>query len=255
MNCRQQNISMSISEEELEIFSRQLILNDFNEKSFSELQNKVVSIVGLGGIGCPLAQYLISCGIKNIKMFDDDIIKKNNLNRQTLYTLKEIGRKKTVVAKEKLLGINSHANINIYDKKITSKNLNLLKKSSIIIDASDNWITMRLINNYSQKNNIPLLSASAVGFDIQIALFENNKKNHLCLECIFPNKKEPNLARCDTVGILGTAAGLAGILSAQKTINFFMKFNDNNNLLTLIDCKTLSVNHIKIEKKVDCKLQ
>ena len=246
---------MSINDEELEIFSRQLILNDFNEKSFNELQNKEVSIVGLGGIGCPLAQYLISCGIKNINLFDDDIIKKNNLNRQTLYTLQELGEKKTIVAKKKLLGINSYANINIYDKKITSNNLGLLKKSSIIIDASDNWITMRIINNYSLKNNIPLLSASAVGFDIQIALFENNKNNHLCLECIFPNKKEPNLARCDTVGILGTVAGLAGLLSAQKTINFFMKFNDNNNLLTLIDCKKLSVNHINIEKKADCKLQ
>ena len=246
---------MSINDEELEIFSRQLILNDFNEKSFNELQNKEVSIVGLGGIGCPLAQYLISCGIKNINLFDDDIIKKNNLNRQTLYTLQELGEKKTIVAKKKLLGINSYANINIYDKKITSNNLGLLKKSSIIIDASDNWITMRIINNYSLKNNIPLLSASAVGFDIQIALFENNKNNHLCLECIFPNKKEPNLARCDTVGILGTVAGLAGLLSAQKTINFFMKFNDNNNLLTLIDCKTLSVNHFKIKMRTDCKLQ
>ena len=246
---------MGISEEELEIFSRQLILNDFNEKSFNELQNKEVSIVGLGGIGCPLAQYLISCGIKNLNLFDNDIIKKNNLNRQTLYSLKELGKKKTTVAKEKLLGINSYANINIFDEKITKKNLSLLKKSSIIIDASDNWMTMKLINKYSLKNNIPLLSASAVGFDIQIALFENNKNNHLCLECVFPNKKEPNLARCDTVGILGTAAGLAGILSAQKTINFFMKFNDSNNLLILIDCKTLAVNHIKIEKKANCKLQ
>jgi len=106
---------MSINEEELEIFSRQLILNDFNEKSFNELQNKEVSIVGLGGIGCPLAQYLISCGIKNINLFDNDIIKKNNLNRQTLYILKEIGERKTVVAKKKLLGINPYANINIYD--------------------------------------------------------------------------------------------------------------------------------------------
>ena len=66
---------------------------------------------------------------------------------------------------------------------------------------------------------------------------------------IFPNKNEPDLARCDTVGILGTAAGLAGILSAQKTINFFMKFNNQNNLLRLIDCKILSINHIKIETK------
>lgn len=245
---------MSINEDELEIFSRQLILKDFNEKSFNELQNKEVSIIGLGGIGCPLAQYLISCGIKNINLFDDDIIKKNNLNRQTLFTLQELGEKKTIVAKKKLLGINSYANIDIYDKKITNNNLSLLKKSSIILDTSDNWVTMKLINNYSIKNNIPLLSASAVGFDIQIALFENNKNNHLCLECVFPIEKEPDLARCDTVGILGTVAGLAGIISAQKTINFFMKFN-NNNLLTLIDCKTLSVNHIKIKKNADCKLQ
>ena len=246
---------MITSEEELEIFSRQLILNDFNEKSFHELQNKKVSIVGIGGIGCPLAQYLVSCGIKNLNLFDNDIIKKHNLNRQTLYSLKELGKKKTTIAKKKLLGINSYANINVYDEKISSKNLNLLKKSSIIIDASDNWETMRLINNYSLKNNIPLLSASAIGFDIQIALFENKKDNHLCLECIFPNKNEPDLARCDTVGVLGTAAGLAGILSAQKTINFFMKFNNKNNLLTLIDCKILSINHIKIEKKTNCKLQ
>ena len=244
-----------MNEEELILFSRQLILNDFNEKSFNKLQKKEVSIVGLGGIGCPVAQYLIACGIKNINLFDDDIIKKNNLNRQTLYTLKELGEKKTIVAKKKLLGVNSYANINIFDEKITNSNLGLLKKSSIIIDASDNWITMRLLNSYSLKNNIPLLSASAVGFDIQIALFENDKNNHLCLECVFPNKNEPQLARCDMVGILGTTAGLAGILSAQKTINFFMKFNDNNNLLTLIDCKTLSINHIKIKKKNHCRLQ
>ena len=120
---------MITSEEEFEIFSRQLILNEFNEKSFHEFQNKKVSIVGIGGIGCPLAQYLISCGIKNLNLFDDDIIKKHNLNRQTLYSLRELGEKKITVAKKKLLGINSHANINIYDEKISSKNLNLLKKS------------------------------------------------------------------------------------------------------------------------------
>ena len=76
---------MIINNEELEIFSRQLILKEFNEKSFNKLQNKKVSIIGMGGIGCPLAQYLISSGIKNLDFFDNDIIKKNNLNRQTLF--------------------------------------------------------------------------------------------------------------------------------------------------------------------------
>ncbi|MDC1296666.1 HesA/MoeB/ThiF family protein [Alphaproteobacteria bacterium] len=244
-----------MNKEEFEIFSRQLILKEFNEDSFSKLQLKKVSIVGLGGIGCPVAQYLISSGIKNLKIFDDDIIKKHNLNRQGLYTLDDINKKKTVVAKKKLLKINPHAYIKKYNERIEINNLSLLEDSSIIIDASDNWKTMKLINSYASKNNIPLLSASAVGFSIQIALFENKKNQHLCLECIFPNKHEPDISRCDQVGILGTTAGLAGIISAQKTINYFMKLNSNTEFLTLIDSKEILITNIKIKKNISCKLK
>ena len=245
---------MNINKEELEIFSRQLILDEFNFQDFKKLQNRNVSIIGIGGIGCPTAQYLISSGIKNLQIFDQDVIKKNNLNRQTLFSINDIGEKKSIIAKKRLKGINPLANIKSYHKKISEDNLYLLKESSIVIDATDNWKTMKLVNNYCQSNSIPLLSSSVVGFDIQIALFVNNKKNHLCLECIFPNNNDMELARCETVGILGTAAGLAGLLSAQKTINFLMQFNQNNNFLTLINCKSLSFNHIKIDKNPKCNL-
>jgi molybdopterin/thiamine biosynthesis adenylyltransferase len=245
---------MSINIQELEIFSRQIIMNDFNEISINKLQTKEISIIGIGGIGCPLSQYLISCGIKNLNLFDNDIVKINNLNRQTLYGFKDIGDEKTAVAKKKLLETNPYANISIYNKKITKNNLNLLKSSSIVIDASDDWTTMKLINKYCLGNNIPLLSSSAVGYNTQIVLFENHNDKHLCLNCLFPNESEPELARCETVGILGTVAGLAGIISAQKTINFLMEFNNSNNFLTLIDSKTLSINQIKIDKNINCKL-
>jgi len=247
-------MNLKITDEELEIFSRQLILKDFNNKKFNELQKKEVSIIGLGGIGCPLAQYLISSGIKKLNIFDNDIIKKSNLNRQTLYSLNELGKKKSVIARKKLLGINPNACINSYNQKITKKNLNLLKNSSIIIDATDSWQTMLLVNNYSVKKNLPLLSASVVGFDIQVILFENKKNKHLCLQCIFPNKNEPELARCETRGIIGTAAGLAGIISAQKTINFLMEFKQNNKVITLIDAKSLIINLIKLTKNSKCNL-
>ena len=245
---------MNINKEELEIFARQLILDEFSFKEFKKLQNKSISIIGIGGIGCPTAQYLISSGIKNLQIFDQDIVKKSNLNRQNLFSINDIGKKKSIIAKKKLKGINPLANIKSYHKKISADNLDLLKASSIVIDTTDNWETMKLVNNYCQSNYIPLLSSSVVGFDIQIALFINNKKDHLCLECIFPNNNDNELARCDTAGILGTAAGLAGLLSAQKTINFLMKFNQNNNFLTLINCKSLSFNHIKIDKNPRCNL-
>ena len=114
---------------------------------------------------------------------------------------------------------------------------------------------MKLVNSYASTNNIPLISCSVLGFDIQLILFKNIKNKHLCLECIFPNKKEPSLARCDSVGILGTTAGLAGVLSAQKTINFLMDFPGKNEFLTLLDCKNLTINHIKVKKKSNCRLQ
>jgi Dinucleotide-utilizing enzymes involved in molybdopterin and thiamine biosynthesis family 2 len=117
---------MSINDEELEIFSRQIILKEFNEKKFNELQKKNITVVGLGGIGCPLSLYLISCGIKNLNLFDRDIIKKNNLNRQTLYSIDDIGKKKSKVAKKKLLKVNPNANINSYNTNLSIQNLNLL---------------------------------------------------------------------------------------------------------------------------------
>ena len=134
---------MSITNNEFEIFSRQLILNEFGEKNFQKLQSKTISIIGIGGIGCPLAQYLVACGIKNLNLFDGDIIKKNNLNRQTLFSVKNIGKKKSTIAKYKLLETNPDAKINAYNENISLNNVKLLKNSSIIIDASDNWKTMR----------------------------------------------------------------------------------------------------------------
>ena len=85
---------MNISEQELQIFSRHLILKEFNEKSFKFLQKQKITIIGLGGIGCPAAQYLVSAGIKKIKLIDGDIIQKTNLNRQILYSIKDIGKSK-----------------------------------------------------------------------------------------------------------------------------------------------------------------
>ena len=90
---------MNISEQELQIFSRHLILKEFNEKLFDNLQKKKITIVGVGGIGCPAAQYLVTAGIKILKLIDGDIIQNNNLNRQILYSIYDIGKSKTETSK------------------------------------------------------------------------------------------------------------------------------------------------------------
>ena len=134
---------------ELEIFSRHLILKDFNDFNFRKLQKKKVTIIGMGGIGCPTAQYLVATGIKNIKLIDRDKVQKNNLNRQILYSIKDIGQRKTNIAQQKLNNINPECNIQNINSNINIQNINkFLNNSSLVIDTTDNWKTMILINKY-----------------------------------------------------------------------------------------------------------
>ena len=197
---------MNYSDLEYEIFSRQFILKNFNEENILKLNNAKIVIVGLGGIACPLAQYLVSSGVKNLTFFDGDMIEKSNLARQILYSLEDVGKFKTLVAKEKLLKTNPNCNITEYSQHLIKDNLNLLLGSDIVIDATDDWRTSKLINKFCLQNSLKYIFSSAINHNIQICLFDN-KKNHVCLNCLFPNKVEPDLPRCETVGISSMCAG------------------------------------------------
>ena len=142
------------SEKEYEIFSRLFILKEFSEENIKKLCEINIGIVGIGGIGCPLSQYLVSSGIKKLTLVDGDSVEKNNLNRQILFGVNDIGKKKVKVARKKLQLINSDCNIDIIDNNIDNKNINALSKCSIIVDAADDWKTSKFLNEYCLKNSI-----------------------------------------------------------------------------------------------------
>ena len=192
---------MKYTDLEYEIFARQFILKEFSEESLAKLKKLKITIVGLGGIGCPLSQYLISSGIKNLTIIDGDKIEKSNLNRQLLYSIEEIGEFKADIAKIKLLQTNPNSNIISYSQNLYKNNLRLLSKSSLIIDTTDNWNTSKLINNYCVNNSIGFIFASTVAHDIQVCYFPNKKNHHICLNCLFPNKDDAEIPRCETIGI------------------------------------------------------
>jgi len=243
------------SEEEYEIFSRLFILNEFSEKNLKKLSKIKIGIVGMGGIGCPLSQYLVNSGIKELLLVDGDFVEKSNLNRQILYNLNDIGKKKVDVAKSKLILVNADCKINTIDENVNSLNLNSLKECSIIVDATDDWLSSKLLNEYCLKNSINFLYSSALRHDLQVIFFNNSNKNyHLCLNCIFPNKDDVDLPRCSVVGISGISSGLAGLIAAQKIINFSLNLKDETNIMTISDGKKLSIDNIIIKSKHDCYL-
>jgi len=245
---------MTYTDYEYEIFSRQFILKVFSEQNVEKLEKSKISIIGIGGIGCPLATYLVSSGLKYIQLIDGDIIEKSNLNRQILFTSDDIGQKKVTIAKKKLLKINPNCQIKIIDENLNKSNINNLCNSSIIIDTSDSWETMKIVNEYCVKESIPLVSSSVVGFDVEVALFENKKNHHLCLNCLFPNKNDIDLPRCDTVGVSGIAAGMAGLLAAQKTINFLINLNQKSNILSLLNVLKEDLQNINLKNNSKCYL-
>lgn len=244
---------MSYSDLEYEIFSRQFILQNFNEKNLIKLNNAKIAIIGLGGIGCPLIQYLVSSGFKNLILFDRDRIEKSNLGRQILYSLKDVGELKTKIAKERLLKTNPNCKIITHSSYLTNKNINLLIESDIIIDTTDDWHTSKLINKFCVEKSKKYIFSSAINFNIQICLFVNNSK-HVCLNCLFPNDEDVDLPRCETVGISSVCAGIAGLITAQKTINTILSLIDENNILTLINTTDFSVNNISLKNNINCLL-
>ncbi len=243
------------SEIEYEIFSRQFILREFSEKNIKELSKISIGIVGAGGIGCPLSQYLVSSGLKKLTLVDGDIVEKSNLNRQILFNLSDIGRKKVEVAKKKLQLINDNCKIKILDQNINKRNISYLSDCSIIVDATDDWVTSKFLNKYCIENSINYLYSSVIKHDLQVILFDNaDSSRHLCLNCIFPNKEDVDLPRCETVGISGITAGLAGLIVAQKIINFSLKLRDETNILTVCDGKKLNIENIIVKSKHECDL-
>ena len=243
------------SENEYEIFSRLFILNEYSEENLKILSKIKIGIVGIGGIGCPLSQYLVSSGVKELLLVDGDIVEKSNLNRQILFNLNDIGKKKVEVAKHKLKLINSECKIDMIDVNVSSSNLNSLNDCNIIVDATDDWFTSKLLNEYCIKHSINFLYSSALRHDLQIILFNNeNKDNHICLNCIFPNRNDVDLPRCSVVGISGISAGLAGLVAAQKIINFSLNLRDETNIMTISDAKNLNFDKIIIKSKDDCYL-
>ena len=244
---------MTYSDLEYEIFSRQFILKNFNETNINKLNNAKIILIGLGGIGCPLSQYLVSSGLKNITLFDGDLVEKTNLGRQILYSIDDVGKYKSICAKNRLLKTNPYCKITTYSENLTETNINVLLDADIIIDTSDDWQLSKLINKFCVKNSLQYIFSSAINNNIQICLFKN-QINHTCLNCVFPNDEDVELARCDTVGISSICAGIAGLITAQKTINTILKINNENNILSLINSENLSISNIKIKNNADCAL-
>jgi len=243
---------MKMSNKDFLRYSKQIILKQVGVLGQKKISSTKVLIVGMGGLGCPVALYLCNLGINNIGIIDYDRVEFSNLNRQILYDTTDIGKLKVIQAKKKLQKTNTKIRINTYKEKIIKKNIQrILGKYEIICDCSDNFLTRYLLNDFCLKNKKILISAAISKFETHIFNF-NFSKNIPCYRCFMPEIPNEEI-KCDTDGILPTVAGIAGTLQANEVVKSIL--NKNNELVgKMIVFNTLSLNFrkIKLTRNADC---
>ena len=213
-----------------------------------------MAIIGLGGLGCPLAQYLSTSGIGKITLIDNDRVEETNLQRQILYTSADIGLYKTDIARKRLETMNPDLNVDSHNVRFSSESINLVKDVDIIIDATDNFKSRSTINQVSLILKKPLVMGAAIKMQGQVAVFRNDLSNMPCYNCLYDDV-EDEAGSCIDLGVLSTLTGVIGSLQATEVIKTLLSFGESlESKLLLVDLKHMGFRTIKITKDKKCKI-
>ncbi|MDR6562956.1 MULTISPECIES: molybdopterin-synthase adenylyltransferase MoeB [unclassified Arcicella] len=199
-------------------YNRQIILPEIGLAGQQQLNDAKVLVIGAGGLGCPILQYLVAAGVGNIGIVDADVVSISNLQRQILYTTADIDKKKVEVAKERLLAINPNVNIQTFPVNLSADNaLALFAKYDIIVDGSDNFATRYLVNDASVILNKPFVSGSIFKFEGQVSVF--NFQEGPTYRCLYAEPPTAgSVPNCAEIGVIGTLAGIIGTMQAAEVI-------------------------------------
>ena len=244
-----------LSKSYIERFSRQIILKNVGILGQKKILSSKVLIVGVGGLGCPAAEFLTRAGVGTIGIIDNDKVALSNLHRQSLYSSSEVGKSKVAVVKKKLNLINQNTKIKSYKLRLNKINIKKIAKNySYIVDGSDNFKTKFLLNDYCLKNRKTLISGAISKFDGHIFTFNFKNKKIPCLRCFYQeNKISDDLLNCEAEGILGTIAGTIGTLQANEVLKKILNLNGNiDGFILIIDMLNLNFRKAKIKKRKEC---
>jgi len=199
-------------------YIRQTTLKDFGPQAQQKLQNARILVIGLGGLGIPVLQYLNAMGVGTLGLIEQDVIEITNLQRQVLYGESDIGKNKLEVALQKLKGQNSTTNFKAYDTYLTRNNaLEIISDFDLVVDASDNFPTRYLVNDACVILNKPFIYGALHSFEGQVSVFNYNKgPTYRCLFPIMPSPEE--IPNCNDNGVLGVVPGIIGNLQALEAV-------------------------------------
>ena len=239
----------------IERFSRQIILKDIGTVGQKKILTSKVLIIGVGGLGSPVAELLSRAGVGTIGIVDNDKVSLSNLHRQSLYTSLSIGKLKVKIAKEEIKKINNNIKVKTYKFRLNSKNLKkIISDYDYIVDGTDNFKTKFLLNDFCLKFRKILVTGAISKFDGHIFTFNFENKKIPCLRCFFQESNiEDDLLNCESEGILGTVAGIIGSIQANEILKKILNIGKGlDGYILILDLLNLNFRKVKLKKRKNC---
>ena len=247
---------MRLTEEQIYRYSRHILLPEVGGVGQEKLLKSKVFCLGVGGLGSPIALYLVAAGVGTIGIADSDRVDISNLHRQVLHYTEDIGKPKTESAGEKLEKLNPDVSIVIHEGQVTKDNVReMIRDYDIVVDGSDNFPTRYLINDACFFEKKTLVSGAIFQFEGQVSVFKPHTGG-ACYRCLYPEVPPKGLLpSCQEAGILGAAAGAIGTMQALETLKQILEIGEPlTDRLLVFNALNMSFNSVSIKRDPHCRL-
>jgi len=243
-----------MNDDQLLRYSRHILLPQIGILGQEKLIKSRVLIIGLGGLGSPVAMYLAASGIGELVLCDNDNVDLTNLQRQTIHNSETIGMSKVQSAKKAIAKINPEINVVPIHEYVEEERLEkLVKEVDLVIDASDNFSTRHAINKICVTHKKPLVSGAAIRFNGQISVFDLSNSASPCYHCLFSKDGRNEDMHCATMGVFSPLVGIIGCMQAAEAIKILLNIGKTlNGRLMLLDGLTMEWRSIKLNKDPEC---
>ena len=248
--------SFQFTEEQIERYSRHILLPEVGGEGQKKLINSSAFVVGAGGLGSPALLYLAAAGVGKLGIVDADTVDLSNLQRQIAHGTSDVGRSKVLSAAEAIREINPECEVQVFSERLSIENVRqMVRGYDVVLDGSDNFPTRFLVADCCRFENIPLVSAAVLRFEGQLMTVLPGKGNP-CYRCLFPEPPPPGLVpSCQEAGVLGAVVGVMGTLQTVEALKILLGIGDTmSHRFLLYDALEFSFTTMKRAPDPECPL-
>ncbi len=241
-----------MNDEQLLRYSRHIMLPQIDVSGQEKLLTSRVLIIGMGGLGSPVAIYLAATGVGHLVLVDDDVVELSNLQRQIVHSSSDIGLNKVDSAKQTLQDLNPEIKITTFCKRLNEKELSdEVSAADVVVDGSDNFSTRFALNKASVKSQTPLVSGAAIRMEGQVSIF-NKTPSSPCYRCLYKDEGELD-ASCSNNGVLSPVVGIIGSVQATEVIKTLLGIGESlDGKLLMLDALQMEWRTLKLKKDPAC---